>query len=300
MFVYLVTTPELHFTKVGIWSNSIKTLISRYKTYYGSDLNVSVFQCDRARHIESMFKKHFKSQNISHELFIKNDEMINKYKAYLVAATTDFTYNDHTSHSLHLHTKLTNTYECNKINSQTKLDKQNQFLHEDISHILHNTEVMKELMQIMTSHLEKDFYHGITQFIKLINFDPSHPENVTIRHYNSSQCLVFIGSQWKLCERGEAANDILQNAHKYLQHYLSDNEVDINEYLGDKKHTILRSRMNALSDISTKKVHSENHHYKRVFRDIIYSIIYLMWDYKDKVDPGPATIKKPYSMIQNP
>ena len=85
--VYLVTAPTSRFVKVGMWSNNIYNLISRYVAVYGKSTRVHVYKCDENRSVESAFKDKFedKSMMIRGELF--TPDALDEYQRYLGEVT---------------------------------------------------------------------------------------------------------------------------------------------------------------------------------------------------------------------
>lgn len=81
--VYLVTAPTSRFVKVGMWSNNVSNLISRYAAVYGRCVSVYAYRCDENKCVESAFKERFedKSMMLRGELF--TPEAFEEYRGYL-------------------------------------------------------------------------------------------------------------------------------------------------------------------------------------------------------------------------
>lgn len=85
--IYLATSEDVNLVKVGIWSGDIYSLVSRYFTYYGKNLNILTFKTDSSKLLlEQVFKENFKEFCVSSELFRK--EFISKYVDYLTIQTS--------------------------------------------------------------------------------------------------------------------------------------------------------------------------------------------------------------------
>ena len=74
--VYLATAPRVNLVKVGYWKGEIKTLKSRYMTYYGEDVEIHPYRVSDCMQVERSFKVHFASKRLSSsskkELFDKS------------------------------------------------------------------------------------------------------------------------------------------------------------------------------------------------------------------------------------
>lgn len=70
-FVYLTTTPDVRFVKVGMCTTKVKKLRKRYFTYYGGSLQMLCFPTPTPRHFENVFKIHFRQFRIEGERFEK-------------------------------------------------------------------------------------------------------------------------------------------------------------------------------------------------------------------------------------
>jgi hypothetical protein len=79
--VYLVTSPLVLHVKIGMWTSNHKKLLDRYRTYYGSDTNLYIYETKTPRLHESIFKEKFLDFHICLELYQK--EYIEEYKIYL-------------------------------------------------------------------------------------------------------------------------------------------------------------------------------------------------------------------------
>jgi hypothetical protein len=79
--VYLAYASTFSGIKVGYTTSSESKLKSRYKTYYGSECNVEIFNSDNHIQIENLFKAVFRNKNISNEIFDKS--FIDEYRAFL-------------------------------------------------------------------------------------------------------------------------------------------------------------------------------------------------------------------------
>jgi len=80
--IYLVSSPVVNCIKIGYWSNhDIRTLVSRYRTYYGYKLELYYFYCNNAIDIENKIHLHFQKYNFNLELF--NKTYLNEYLQYI-------------------------------------------------------------------------------------------------------------------------------------------------------------------------------------------------------------------------
>lgn len=86
-YVYLVTSPNINVVKVGRWSNNLKSLMSRYKTYYGQAASLYAYATNNDKHIEKQFMTHFANMNVSNELFKNVDDSLGIYRKYLLHHT---------------------------------------------------------------------------------------------------------------------------------------------------------------------------------------------------------------------
>jgi hypothetical protein len=69
-FVYQHNNPLSNILKVGYMSTTnIQHIISRYKTYYGSDISVYMFVSSEPRLMEATFKSVFKEQHVELEFY---------------------------------------------------------------------------------------------------------------------------------------------------------------------------------------------------------------------------------------
>lgn len=85
--VYLATGPRVDMVKVGYWKGAMKALESRYKTYFGDDVEIHVYHVLDCVKIERIFLKQFSSCRLSdsskRELFDK--KYLRHYKTVLSA-----------------------------------------------------------------------------------------------------------------------------------------------------------------------------------------------------------------------
>lgn len=68
-YTYIATSPMFLNVKIGMWHNSIKSLESRYKTYYGDEVKLCVYPVNNAETVESNFKAEFKKYNMCGEIY---------------------------------------------------------------------------------------------------------------------------------------------------------------------------------------------------------------------------------------
>lgn len=86
-YVYLVTSPNINVVKVGRWSNDLKSLMSRYKTYYGQAASIYAYATNNDKHIEKQFMSHFANMKVSNELFKNVDDSLGVYRKYMLQQT---------------------------------------------------------------------------------------------------------------------------------------------------------------------------------------------------------------------
>lgn len=72
--VYIVTSHLLPFLKLGRWGSSKASLISRYKTVYGADIELYTWLVVDDRETETRMKEAFVEYRLSGELYHKNDK----------------------------------------------------------------------------------------------------------------------------------------------------------------------------------------------------------------------------------
>jgi len=89
-YVYLCTSPVVDAVKAGRWSGTEKALLSRYKTYYGSNTTLHTFVCKYSRQLEIEFSVKFAKFNISNELFVKSGTALNQYIDFFKQTTIDY------------------------------------------------------------------------------------------------------------------------------------------------------------------------------------------------------------------
>ena len=76
-----MTSPLINYIKIGFWTGTIKGLESRYKTYYGNDLDIYTFYTKNPYLLEQQTHKYFNNYNITNELFKK--EYLDDYCKYI-------------------------------------------------------------------------------------------------------------------------------------------------------------------------------------------------------------------------
>ncbi len=87
-YIYLVYSDFTIGCKVGRWSSDLSKLIRRYVTYYGKNLDITIFQCNDAVKLEYSVKYHFKKSVFSGELFFK--EIIPEFYEYVLNYSYDY------------------------------------------------------------------------------------------------------------------------------------------------------------------------------------------------------------------
>ena len=80
-YTYCITSPIINGIKIGFWTGTISGLESRYKTYYGQDIELYFVPTLNPYELEQKCMKHFSKYKISGELFEK--KYLNKYQIYL-------------------------------------------------------------------------------------------------------------------------------------------------------------------------------------------------------------------------
>ena len=80
-FTYCVSSPILHGSKIGFWTGTMLGLKSRFKTYYGKDLELFFVETYHPYLLEQKCMKYFDKYNISGELFQKKYK--NEYITFL-------------------------------------------------------------------------------------------------------------------------------------------------------------------------------------------------------------------------
>lgn len=134
--VYIASSPLMYAVKIGIWSGTIRSLFSRYMTYYGPMVKLSVY-FSKAKEtkdtIEKKFCQHFNENHIGGEIFDKS--CLNLYKSYL----QEHTKND----AVELDKSILNTFVALHEIKQSKkklcalpslilFDEKDRFYHNDV------------------------------------------------------------------------------------------------------------------------------------------------------------------------
>ena len=79
--VYIIDSPLMDKTvKIGFWTGNINGLYTRYITYYGKNIEITYFECDNARLMETEIFSQFQKYNVIQELFEKKYK--NEYIEY--------------------------------------------------------------------------------------------------------------------------------------------------------------------------------------------------------------------------
>lgn len=69
--IYVATSPHQSFFKLGFWTGTTEALTTRYRTYYGPELELQTWACDQCRTVEQHLLKEFAQHSIGGELLDK-------------------------------------------------------------------------------------------------------------------------------------------------------------------------------------------------------------------------------------
>lgn len=70
--IYIATTPWMPLFKLGFWTGTQEALESRYKMYYGPELQLETWMCVECRVVEKLIMEEFLDHNAGGELFSKD------------------------------------------------------------------------------------------------------------------------------------------------------------------------------------------------------------------------------------
>jgi hypothetical protein len=86
-YVYCITSHLVNSVKIGYWTSNLKSLRSRYITYYGSDLEMFYVETTNACQLEKECHIYFDDCRIDDELFTK--KKLTQYKDFLMKHKKD-------------------------------------------------------------------------------------------------------------------------------------------------------------------------------------------------------------------
>jgi hypothetical protein len=85
-YVYCVTSEIINGIKIGYWYGNIQSLESRYRMYYGKNINIFYYRSKQVEDIEKIVLDKFSEKRIYGELFCKNS--FDDYKKYIETMCT--------------------------------------------------------------------------------------------------------------------------------------------------------------------------------------------------------------------
>jgi len=135
-YIYLVTGPITSAIKVGIWSNNLYKLASRYKCVYGEEIALIVFDgssIQEMKTVENEFMIEFKQYRISGELFDK--KLDQSYKDFLVQKTrkNGILWD---GRKILLEKKQSNTIQLTTLPQCIELEEKNKFSFDGVNYSL--------------------------------------------------------------------------------------------------------------------------------------------------------------------
>jgi hypothetical protein len=89
-YTYCITSPHINTVKIGMWRGNILDLYSRYKTYYGNELDLYYVKTKDAYLLEQECHTYFNLYKISNELFKK--DYLENYISFLEANKEEVEY----------------------------------------------------------------------------------------------------------------------------------------------------------------------------------------------------------------
>ena len=106
----------------------------------------------------------------------------------------------------------------------------NAYGKEDLEHILPK-------LSVMIQHFPTT---AVTDLICETYYDPEHPENksVKIRSAKEKWAQVYNGQSWEMKNKKETILDVLQKSFQLIDEYFEMQNIDIPEYMKEKKNWI--------------------------------------------------------------
>lgn len=80
-YVYCVTSPLFSGVKIGGGKSTVKKIHSRYREYYGNNLELFVVSTYNPFIVKKMFKNFFSNKKITNEIYKKN--FLNEYVKFM-------------------------------------------------------------------------------------------------------------------------------------------------------------------------------------------------------------------------